>query len=318
MARYALAADVGGTNMRAAIVGEDGHIQERRSVPTMADEPVKAVMDRFLALMTEVRGTVDSDEVVGAGVAVAGPTEPQTGTMRNPPNLPQFDGYSPKRALEEALELPAVVANDATLAALGEHRYGAGRGYDDLIYMTISTGVGGGVVMGGRLYHGARGFAAEVGQMVIDPDGPECSGGNRGCVEALCSGTAVARIANERLAAGEDSVLTDEGGRGVDSRMVVDAARAGDGFSMRVLEEVGANLGICLVNLLHVLDPEIIVIGGGMSNALDLMLPSIDAEIDRRYMIKEGARARIVKSEIGDEVGLLGAAAAVFAQPEGA
>ena len=127
----------------------------------------------------------------------------------------------------------------------------------------------------------------------------------------------MARIANERLAAGEDSVLADEGGRGVDSKIVVDAARAGDGFSMRVLEEVGANLGICLVNLLHVLDPEIIVIGGGMSNALDLMLPSIDAEIDRRYMIKQGARARIVKSEIGDEVGLLGAAAAVFAQSEG-
>ena len=316
MAAYALAADVGGTNMRAALVGEDGHIHEKRSVPTEADEPAKVVTDRLMVLMTEVRGMAGQGEVAGIGLAVAGPTEPETGTMRNPPNLPQLDGYSPKPALEEAFRLPVIVSNDATLAALGEHRYGAGRGHDDLIYLTVSTGVGGGVVVGGRLYHGARGFAGEAGQMVIDPDGPECGGGSSGCVEALCSGTAVARIANERLTAGERSLLANGDGRAVDSRMVVEAARAGDRFSLRVLQEVGANLGICLVNLLHVLDPEIIVLGGGMSNALDLMLPFIDAEIDRRYMIKKGPRAKVVKSELGDEVGLLGAAAAVFAHSE--
>ena len=317
--RYALAGDIGGTNMRAALVDVEGRLQERSSGPTPSDKGAEEVTEQFGDLMAEVIRGTDRRDLVGIGLAIAGPTDPETGRMYNPPNLPQFDGYSAKPRLEERFDLPASVANDATLAALGEQRFGAGRGYQDVIYITVSTGIGGGVILGGRLFQGAQGFAGEIGQMVIDPDGPPCPGGNNGCLEGLCSGTAVARLARERIATGVSSVLV-EMSKGdpssVDSRMVVEAARAGDPLSSRVIEEVAANLGIGLANLMFAFDPEVFVIGGGMSNALDLMLPRINEEIGRRYTIEGGRLASIVRSALGDDVGLIGAAAAAFTAAE--
>ena len=317
--RYALVGDIGGTNMRAALVDVEGRLQERSSGPTPSDKGAEEVTEQFGDLMAEVIRGTDSGDLVGIGLAIAGPTDPETGRMYNPPNLPQFDGYSAKPRLEKRFDLPASVANDATLAALGEQRFGAGRGHQDVIYITVSTGIGGGIILGGRLFQGAQGFAGEIGQMVIDPDGPPCPGGNNGCLEGLCSGTAVARLARERIAAGVSSVLVEMSGgdpSSVDSRMVVEAARTGDPLSSGVIEEVAANLGIGLANLMFAFDPEVFVIGGGMSNALDLMLPRINEEIGRRYTIEGGRLASIVRSALGDDVGLIGAAAAAFTAAE--
>ena len=312
---HALAGDMGGTNMRSALVDETGRIVRRSSVRTPSDRSPREVVDSFLDVLSEVAQGADVGEIAGIGLAIAGPTDPETGLMFNPPNLQQFDGFSAKPQIEERFGMKTIVANDATLAALGEQRFGAGRGRKDLVYLTVSTGIGGGFVQGGRLLQGARGFAGEIGQMVIDPDGPECLDGNNGCFEGLCSGTAVARIARERLAQGAESVLTQYCGGdldAVDSQMVVRGASEDDELSKQIMDEVSTNLGIGIVNLLHILDPELVVMGGGMSNALDLMLPAMNREIDRRYMIKEGKRAEIVRSALGDDVGLLGAAAAAF------
>ena len=181
-----------------------------------------------------------------------------------------------KPVLEERLSLVSSHVNDATAGALAERAYGAGRGVRHMVYMALGTGIGGGIVLDGRLYTGVRGFAGELGHLTIDRNGPVCPCGNIGCLEMLVSGTAVARIAAERLASGERSILLDATTGEfdvVDAPRVAEAARAGDALAQSIMRDVGTNLGIGLVSLLNALDPEVIVLGGGMSQSLDLLLP---------------------------------------------
>ena len=316
---YSLAGDLGGTQMRTALVDESGRIRHRQGTPTDSDRGVEDVLGRLVRAFEEMRSLAGEDQVVGVGVALAGPTDPVTGTMFNPPHLPDWHGFTPKPALEERLSLRATLANDATLAALAEHRYGAGRGYRHMIYMTVSTGIGGGIVIDGRLYAGAKGFAGELGHMTIDRRGPKCSCGNVGCLEALASGTAVARVARERLKAGGSSLVLEYAAgdpAGVTAKMIADAARAGDEMSLEIMAGAATNLGIGIVSLMHAFDPQVIVIGGGMSEAMDLLLPGIDTEVDDHVIMGKENRVGVVKSELGDDVGLLGAAAAAFADYE--
>ena len=300
--RYALAADVGGTKIRAGLVDIQGAISERYSTATMAELGKDASVVRVLESLERVHALAEPGSVVGVGISVAGPTDPETGVMSNPPNLPGWDGLTLVPVVGERLSLRVSVANDATLAALAEHRYGAGRGYRHLIYMTVSTGIGGGFVVNNELYSGARGVAGEIGHMIIHPDEPPCSRGGRGCLEALCSGTAVARIAQERLSSGEKSaILNMAGGRVEDvaAPIVFEAARAGDATAKDIVAGVSANLGIGLASLILAFDPEAIVIGGGMSESLDLMLPGVLRQIDRLATDYLGYRPAVVKSELG-------------------
>ena len=315
MKRYALAADVGGTNVRVGLVDIQGALSERYSTPTMAELGKDASVGRVLESLERVHALAEPGSVVGVGISVAGPTDPETGVMSNPPNLPGWDGLTLVPVVGERLSLRVSVANDATLAALAEHRYGAGRGYRHLIYITVSTGIGGGFVVNNELYSGARGVAGEIGHMIIQPGEPPCKRGGRGCLEALCSGTAVARIAQERLSAGEKSaILNMAGGRmeDVTAPVVFEAARAGDATAQDIVAGVSANLGIGLASLILAFDPEAIVIGGGMSESLDLMLPGLLRQIDRHATDYLGYRPAVVKSELGDDGGLLGAAALAF------
>ena len=181
-----------------------------------------------IASIIEVLITRTGDRrVVGIGASLAGPVDPVTGTLYAPPNLPGWDGFSPGAELAPRFGLPVWAANDATLGAVGEHAYGAGRGMDNLVYLTVSTGIGGGVIADGEPLMGARGYAAELGHMVIDRNGPPCSCGGRGCLESLASGTSTARFAREGLARGEGSLLTEMAGGDpsrVTSALVMDAA----------------------------------------------------------------------------------------------
>jgi glucokinase len=246
------------------------------------------------------------------GVSVAGPTDPETGAMYKPPNLPGWHGFSLKPVLSERFGIGVSVANDANLAALAEHRYGAGRGYAHMVYLTISTGIGGGIVIDGRLYVGSQGLAGEIGHMTIDREGPACSCGNVGCLEMLGSGTAVARMARERLASGAASVVLEKAGgdfAGVRASMVTEAARAGDRMAREIIEEVSTNLGIGIVGVIHALDPDVIVLGGGMTRELDLFLPGINEVLQKRAIRLPEGRSLIAKGQLGDDGGLLGAAA---------
>ena len=315
MTQYALAADLGGTQLRVALVDREGKVTWRSAILTEGHRGRDDVLERFVAVLERAASGVERTSLVGIGVAQAGATNSDDGTMYNPPYLPDWDGFSAKPMLEERLSLVSSHVNDATAGALAEHAYGAGRGARHMVYMALGTGVGGGIVADGRLYTGVRGFAGELGHITIDRNGPVCPCGNTGCLEMLVSGTAVARIAGERLASGERSVLLDAT-KGeldvVDAPRVAEAARAGDTLAQSIMRDAGMSLGIGIVSLLNALDPEVIVLGGGMSQSLDLLLPWVFQVIERRAIVPYQGRIPVVKSELGGDGSLLGASALAF------
>ena len=317
MTEYALVADLGGTRTRVALADRAGKVHHRVVAPTDAHTGREAVVARLLTALQGVASQVRREQLVGVGVSLAGPTDPQTGKMHNPPNLPGWDGYSLKPFLRERLSLEASFGNDANLAALAEHTHGAGRPYSHMVYMTLSTGIGGGVILDGRLYTGAHGYAGEVGHITIDRNGPVCNCGNVGCLEAMASGTAVARMAAERIASGEAAGFPGSKASAPDARAVFEAARSGDSVAKSIVREVSTNLGVGIVSLLHAFDPEAIVVGGGMSENLNLLLPGVDREIELHAMAHQRRGIPIVKSELGDDVGLIGAAVLAFEAYDG-
>ena len=315
MTEYALVADVGGTRTRVALVDATGAIVVRHSAETLAREGREAVMNRLAEALEHV-ASERRTEIKGVGLSLASPVEPGTGVMYNPPNLgPEWHLYTPIPMLRERLSLPVYAENDATLGALGEHAFGAGRGCDNMVYMTVSTGIGGGVIIGGNLYTGTNGFGGEIGHMTIDQNGPLDNCGNVGCLEALASGTALARMAQELIGAGESSVMLGFAGgdiKAVDARIVVQAAQQDDALAQSLMQEVGRSLASGIITLMHIFDPQLIVIGGGLGQNLDMFMPTIEPEVKRRAMAHFQGAVPVAKSQLGDDVSLLGAAALVF------
>jgi glucokinase len=314
MPNYALVADLGGTNMRTAVVDDEGNIVHRASTPTDASRGREDVVARLVAALHDTMAA-SNYPVTCIGVSVAGATDPETGVMYRPPNLSGWHGFSLRPVLGEQFDLPVSLANDANLAALAEHRYGAGRGHSHMVYLTISTGIGGGIVVNGMLYEGARGIAGEFGHVTIDRNAGRHACGNVGCFEMLASGTAVARMARERLSEGASSVVLESAGGDldrVDAAMVTNAARAGDGMAIQIVDEVARNLGVGIVGVIHAVDPSVIVLGGGMTRELDLFMPGIDEVLQERAIRLPEGRDLIVQAELGDDGGLLGAAAFAF------
>ena len=319
MTEYALVADVGGTRTRVALVDATGAIVVRHSAETLAREGRAAVMNRLADALEHV-ASERRTEIKGVGLSLASPVEPGTGVMYNPPNLgPEWHLFTPIPMLRERLSLPVYAENDATLGALGEHAFGAGRGCDNMVYMTVSTGIGGGVIIGGNLYTGTNGFGAEIGHMTIDQNGPLDNCGNVGCLEALASGTALARMAQERIGAGESSVMLGFAGgdiAAVDARIVVQAAQQDDALAQSLMQEVGRSLASGIITLMHIFDPQLIVIGGGLGQNLEMFMPTIEPEVKRRAMAHFQGAVPVAKSQLGDDVSLLGAAALVFKEDQ--
>ena len=319
MTEYALVADVGGTRTRVALVDATGSIVVRHSTETLAREGRDSVMNRLAGALDHV-ASGRRTEIKGVGLSLASPVEPGTGVMYNPPNLgPEWHLFTPIPILRERISLPVYAENDATLGALGEHAFGAGRGCDNMIYMTVSTGIGGGIIIGGNLYTGTNGFGGEIGHMTIDQNGPLDNCGNVGCLEAMASGTALARMAQERLSAGANTgassvMLALAGGdiNVVDARIVVQAAQQDDALAQSLMQEVGRSLASGIITLMHIFDPQLIVIGGGLGQNLDMFMPTIEPEVKRRAMAHFQGAVPVAKSQLGDDVSLLGAAALVF------
>lgn len=316
---YVLAVDLGGTRLRLGLVDGQGRVVSSRRRQTRADQGPERVVGRLIQELKELASEVENESILGLGVSVASPLDPETGTLYNPPNLPGWDMFSPRPALEDALNLQVFISNDATLAALGEHRFGAGRGYRNLIFMTVSTGIGGGVLIDGWPYSGSRGFAGEIGHIIIDPQGPLCGCGSRGCLESLASGTAIARMARERMLAGESSLLQQMVNGEVEkvrAETVSEAAKKGDGLAKKIMEEAGASLGLGIASLLNIFDPELVILGGGVAQApgnWSLLFPTLRGTLDQYAMTHQRGRDIVVRGALGDDVSLLGAAAWVFA-----
>lgn len=308
--------DLGGTNFRACLADREGNLIRRESWPTEAQEGHAAVSRRLDAAVRHIAGP-DLARVAGVGVGAPGPLDPWRGVIIAAPNLPGWVDVPLRDDMQSGLGLPVYLGNDANLAALGEFRFGVGRGYSHLVYITVSTGVGGGVIVDGRLLLGAKGLAAEIGHMVIDLKGPRCACGNYGCLEAMASGTAIAREARARMRDGAPTVLWElaKGDlEAVDAVLVEQAARAGDAFALGLLREAGYYLGVGVVNVLHLFDPEIVVVGGGVSRAGELIFGPLRETVQARAMPGYRERSHIVPAGLGDDAGLMGAVALVMSE----
>jgi glucokinase len=284
--------DVGGTKVAVAAVsgGRAEHVLER---PTALESP-EALLDGVEAQVREVAQAVGQPAAIGVGVPSQ--IDFATGTVVSSVNIP-LEGVALREELESRLGAPVYVDNDANCAALAEAQLTEGGPAKYLVMLTLGTGVGGGLVIDGRIFRGATGLGAELGHVVIDADGPECPGNcpNRGCLEALCSGTALEREASARA------------GQRVKGRQVVEAARAGDAGSLELLERLGTWLGVGIAGLVNAFEPEHVVIGGGLSAAGDLFLDRAVSEAGSRALPAIWSRASVALAKGGPEAGVIGA-----------
>ncbi len=319
MEKLIVGVDLGGTQIRAALADAQGEIIQRVSRPTMADEGLGAVLERIEESIRQVL-PADIGQVSAIGIAAPGPLDPWRGIVRDAPNLPGWKNVPLKDLMEAEFDLPVVVGNDANLAALAEQRFGAGQGVADLIYITVSTGIGGGVIVDNRLLLGAHGLAGEVGHQTVEAHGPRCKCGNIGCLEALAAGPAIARRARELIRDGAETAITDLVGGDLDkitAKDVNQAAQAGDPIAIEIFRQAGFYIGVGIVNLLHILNPSLIVIGGSVTKAGDLLFEPIRATVRQRAMVSYyWENTPIVPATLGDDVALLGAVALVLLQED--
>jgi glucokinase len=311
MKRWVIGVDLGGTQIRALRTDLAGEKAARAEQLTLAQQGPQAVVSRILETVGVVMAEIPREEILGLGIGAPGPID-SAGVVHDPPNLPGWKGVSLVDELAGPLGLPIYAGNDANLGALAEHRFGAGIGVDHLVYLTVGTGIGGGVISHGRMLTGWRGFAAELGHQTLDPDGPLCGCGQPGHLEAFASGPAIARDARKALEQGRSSTIPEQAGGEVTAKSVAAAAMAGDALAIELLHQAGYYLGLGLANLIHILEPQRILIGGGVSLAGELLLQPARQTVDQRLMSSVYRGVEILPAALGPDVGLMGAAALVM------
>lgn len=318
--RPILGVDIGGTKCAVAMGTEDGRILERLEMPTQAERGPSDILERLLKLARELlerrRAYLDDEPPLrGIGISCGGPLDTRTGKVYSPPNLPGWEGVPVRDMFEAAFPgVPVLLENDANATALAEWRWGAGRGARNVVYLTQGTGIGGGLILEGRLYRGTNDLAGEVGHQTILPDGPLCGCGKRGCLEALASGPAIARRARERLAAGETGTRLpppDVAPQDVTARHVVEAAHAGDPLAQSVLAEAGEYMGIGIANLIQILNPETVILGTIAVHAGEWILGPIRRSVEKHAWSRARSVCRIVPAALGDRAQDLAAIALV-------
>jgi glucokinase len=307
--------DLGGTKIRAVLADAGANIKTREHQDTCAGEGPEEVTRRIIESIKRLMDSAASPgDIIGIGIAAAGACEVSSGVVSSSPNLPGWHDVPLRDIIQLQFGIATYLDNDATLAALGEHRFGAGTGVDNLIYVTVSTGIGGGIIIDGKPYRGASGSAGEVGHMTIDINGPRCNCGNIGCWETFASGTALAGEAVRRIEAGAQTTILSlcEGDLNkVSAQAVSLAADRGDALAEELISRTGYYLGVGLVNLVDIFNPELILIGGGLSNmGQRLLAPALKVVKERAFAVPAEA-VRIAISQLGADAGVLGAVALV-------
>ncbi len=308
--QFVLCVDLGGTQLRVALCKPSPPwIVHRAAEPTAKSSP-EAVISQIARMCRAVSKGVPSSQIKAVGIGSPGPLNPSTGIVYDMPNLPGWRDVPLAEMVSTELGIRTLLNNDANVAALGEYRFGAGRGTRDMIYITVSTGIGGGVIVDGRLLQGARGLAAEIGHHTVEAHGIRCKCGNVGCLEAYASGTAIARMATEAIESGRETVLS--GRPAVTAKDVAEAARSGDALSLEIMHTAGFYLGVGIVNLLHIFNPSRIILGGSVTKSFDLFKESMWTTIRERAWAPYLEDFDIVLAELGDDVGLIGAMALIL------
>jgi glucokinase len=297
-----VAIDIGGTRLRVAVFPSDGitPVNTGYAATRGMDE---GVFNRLTALIDSAwpSGTVDA-----ISVAAPGPLNPFTGMVISTPNIPAWKNYPLAKKLLQKYRVKAFLGNDANLAALGEWKYGAGLGHHDVLYLTISTGIGGGVICNDMLIEGSRGMTAEFGHVTVLPGGPVCSCGLHGHLEAVASGTAIARYVKEQIASGRDTII--ERKPDLNARDIAEAANKGDFLANEAFTRAGGFIGQALAEFVHIFNPSIVILGGGVTQAGRLILNPIRESLNNNIMNRSYLdEFQLTTSKLGDDAGLLGA-----------
>ena len=310
MPDLAIGVDLGGTNLRVAAIDSSGRLLEKICLNTDVHSGRQAVLEEMCAAVAGLRDRhASSARLAGIGFGVPGLIYMEEGKIRESPNLPGWDNYPIRDEIEQKLGSRVILENDANAAALGEKWMGLGRDLDSLAMLTLGTGVGGGVVQQGRVWHGMLGMAGELGHMTVSPDGPRCGCGNHGCLEAMASATAIVRMAREAARSGRSPALARVAeDAAFTSKMVYHKAVEGDQAARDVFITVGRALGIALADLVNVFNFPLYTITGGVVGAWDLFAPAMLAEVERRSFVYRAGGTQIAKSRLGNEAGLYGAA----------
>jgi glucokinase len=301
---HTVAVDIGGTHIRVAVYEPDSvtPVAHQRT-RSLAKQP--GVYDR---LEQAIESVWPQGNVRAIGIASPGPLDPHTGTILATPNIPEWQNFPLTSKLSAHFQVPAYLDNDANMAGLAEWQFGAGRGHQDVVYLTISTGIGGGVISNGCLLQGFRGMGAELGHMIIDPDGPLCGCGQRGHIESFASGPSIARHVSEQLAMRKESSL--QGGTALSAARIAEAARAGDALAISAFERAGHYLGIAVANYLAIFDPSILIFGGGVSQVGDLLFKPFEESLKKHTFHPHYLDNLVItRAALGDDAGLLGALA---------
>jgi glucokinase len=289
--------DLGGTTFKALAVTPDGSILGRIQQDTHAEQGPQAVVRRMVDAIRQLQAEVEtpSQQLVAIGLGVPGIVDLPAGIVRRSPNLPGWKDFDLRVAVRQHLEVPVAIENDANAAVLGEMWLGAGRGTQHFLMLTLGTGVGGGVVIGGNILHGSRGYGGELGHTVVDPNGPVCGCGSRGCLEQYASGTAIARLAKPSYGA-------------TTAKDVALAARRGEPQALEVYRQVGQYLGIACASFANLFNPECLAIGGGAANAFDLFSDAMQTTMRQRTFVEVYQSLRLVPAQCGTDAGGFGAA----------
>jgi len=299
-----VAVDIGGTHIRVAVYEPD-------SITPVAHERTRSLATQpgvYDRLEQAIESVWPQEQVKAIGMASPGPLDPHTGTILATPNIPEWKNFPVAPKLTQHFGVPTYLDNDANMAGLAEWQYGAGQGHQNLVYLTISTGIGGGVISHGCLLQGFHGMGAELGHMIIDPAGPLCGCGKHGHVESFCSGPSIARYVVEQIKAGQQSTLESQ--PNVSAAQIADAARAGDALAISAFERAGHYLGIAVANYLAIFDPSILIFGGGVSQVGELLFKPFEESL-RKHTFHPHYLDNLVitKAALGDDAGLLGALA---------
>jgi glucokinase len=298
MTEYSIGVDLGGTNLRAAAVDRDGTIQHKIAKDTNFAGGRDAVIGDIVTAVNDLKAQCSGRRLAGVGIGVPGFIRLKEGFITNSNNLPYLENYPVRDAIEQKLGTPIILENDANAAALGEKWMGAGRDVDNLVLLTLGTGIGGGIIMDGRVLHGMDGMAAELGHITVDPFGPPCGCGNRGCLEKLASATAVEALA----------ILLSLSATPLTSKEVFDLAQQGNEKARAIFEQMGRSLGVGLANLINTFNFPLYLLSGGMLPSWDLFWPPLEAEVKLRSFTYRNTKTRIEKATLGSDAGLIGAA----------
>ena len=304
--KYVVGVDLGGTKIYTALVDLEGNIIKEKTVETLAHEGEQAVMGRIVDTINYVIDGTDKNLIKSIGIGSPGPLDVKNGIIIENSNLP-FKNFAIVKTIIETYDLPTYLDNDANVATLGEFMFGAGKGTENMVFITASTGIGGGAVLNGKLFRGSTGNALEVGHMTVATEGPRCGCGNLGCAEALGSGTAIGKRAKEAVLSNVVTSLKNY--ENVTAKEVFKEAANGDRVAKNILNTSLTYLGIAVANTITNFDPEKVVVGGGVVNGGDIVLETIRNVVEERCMAAFVENCTIEKAVLGGKAGVLGAAA---------